>query len=369
MAKIKPKKISTRYLYNHGSLGRSGDEFIEIARMIYGDYYSYENVVYRHNMTPVEIICPEHGPFTIPPHRFLRGSGCQKCGLESRIQKKTTPYKTFIARFRAIYKRKYQVDKTTFINLKQKIRLICPVHGEFWQEPYKLLQGRACRQCGGRKPWNTERFLQGAQEKHGNKYDYSKVGEITDIEQKVTIICPAHGEFTQKAYSHIQGIGCPRCKLDTLRKKFAMPLSEFIKRAQKIHGSKYSYEKVVYINSGTKVAITCPVHGVFMQAPDNHIGKQQQGCPQCSIEAGGKKLKLTFAEFVRRARLKHGNKYNYIESSYISLSKKCDIVCPKHGIFSQDGRDHVSGRGCPKCGRESAARKGKKAASGLTNGT
>ena len=56
----------------------------------------------------------------------------------------------------------------------------------------------------------TEEFIQKAREIHGNKYDYSKVKYINNKE-KVCIICPTHGEFWQIADSHLGGQGCPKC--------------------------------------------------------------------------------------------------------------------------------------------------------------
>lgn len=58
---------------------------------------------------------------------------------------------------------------------------------------------------------------------------------------------------------------------------------EFIRRAKEIHGDKYDYSKVEYVNNTTKVCIICPVHGEFWQYPNNHIN-QQQGCAKCFHE-------------------------------------------------------------------------------------
>ncbi len=44
---------------------------------------------------------------------------------------------------------------------------------------------------------------------------------------------------------------------------------EFIKRAKKVHGDKYDYSDVDYINSKTKVKIVCIEHGSFFNDPIN----------------------------------------------------------------------------------------------------
>jgi very-short-patch-repair endonuclease len=121
---------------------------------------------------------------------------------------------------------------------------------------------------------------------------------------------------------------------------------QFISKAEKIHGNKYDYSKVVYANSYTKVEIVCSQHGSFWQRPTHHID-QKQGCMSCS----GKK-KLTTEQFVERANLVHGNKWNYSKATYIDNASKVEIVCIQHGSFFQIPTAHISGKqGCPKCGR------------------
>lgn len=59
----------------------------------------------------------------------------------------------------------------------------------------------------------------------------------------------------------------------------------FIKRAKEIHGDKYDYSLVDYVNAKTKVEIICPVHGKFTQIPYNHLSGK--GCMECGhIENG-----------------------------------------------------------------------------------
>lgn len=61
-----------------------------------------------------------------------------------------------------------------------------------------------------------------------------------------------------------------------------MSFEEFVKKAQGVHGDKYDYSQVNYVNSKTKVKIICPIHGEFEQAPEKHwLGR---GCPLCGKE-------------------------------------------------------------------------------------
>ena len=105
----------------------------------------------------------------------------------------------------------------------------------------------------------TEEFIKKAREVHGDKYDYSKV-EYVKSKAKVTIICPEHGEFLQTPQKHLYGQGCPKCG-----HKSELTTEEFIKKAREVHGDKYDYSNVEYVDAKTNVCIICKQHGVFWQ--------------------------------------------------------------------------------------------------------
>jgi hypothetical protein len=118
---------------------------------------------------------------------------------------------------------------------------------------------------------------------------------------------------------------------------------EIIKKFKKIHNNKYIYDKFVYDGIKIKSLIGCPIHGYFLQTPDSHI--QGQGCLKC----GGKE-KLSINEFIDRSNLVHNNKYNYDKFVYANIHNKSIIVCPIHGDFLQKPINHLNGHGCLKCG-------------------
>ena len=124
----------------------------------------------------------------------------------------------------------------------------------------------------------TNTIIQRFIEKHGNKYDYSKVEYINAI-TKVIIICPEHGEFLQTPHAHLKGQGCPQCAKISRIKQKTSNTNNFIEKAKKIHGDKYDYSKVKYKLQNEKVTIICPEHGEFLQTPHNHLSGY--GCPEC----------------------------------------------------------------------------------------
>ena len=119
---------------------------------------------------------------------------------------------------------------------------------------------------------------------------------------------------------------------------------EFIKRSKEVHGNKYDYSKVNYVNCYTKIIIICPEHGKFLQTPSNHVSKKY-GCQKCF----NKSHTLSRDYFIKIAKKIHGNKYDYSKVIYKNSHTKVIIICPKHGEFLQIPNSHLRGHGCLLC--------------------
>ena len=261
------------------------EEILEKFKKVHGDKYDYSKVEYKKLILPVEIICPIHGSFLQSPHAHLKGQGCPKCGIESRIQKRQDTAETFISKARKIYGDKYDYSKVEYIKSNKKVCIICPKHGEFWTTPNWHLTGRGCPECGKEisstcKLLSQEEFIKRSNEKHGNKYDYSKV-VYKGGKSKVCIICPEHGEFWQTPHEHMNGQGCPECGKKNSAKQRKKTTEAFINKAKKVHGDKYSYEHAFYKGIYEPITITCPKHGDFEQIASYHLSGN--GCQKCGI--------------------------------------------------------------------------------------
>ena len=127
---------------------------------------------------------------------------------------------------------------------------------------------------------------------------------------------------------------------------------KFIAKAKDKYGDKYNYDKVEYLHSKSKVVITCPEHGEFMQTPNVHLRKSGAWCTKCGIKKGRESKTYTTEEFINKAKAKHNDFYNYSLVEYNHNSDKIHIVCPKHGKFTQAAYIHLYGQGCPECGSE-----------------
>lgn len=222
---------------------KTTQEFIEEAKEVHGDKSDYSKVKYINAKTKVCIICPIHGEFWQTPYKHLKGHGCLKC-CKTGVKCTT---EDFSKKVDELYHGKiYVADDAEYINAITKIKMICPIHGEFWSRPNDILNNHSCPKCGIEKvkekmSWTIEDFIKKAKETHQNKYDYD-LSEYNGYETPVKIIChekdkdgKEHGIFLQSPHSHIAGCGCPKCKMSNIELKIFYLLEK--------KGIKSEYEK------------------------------------------------------------------------------------------------------------------------------
>jgi len=130
-------------------------------------------------------------------------------------------------------------------------------------------------------------------------------------------------------------------------------LQDIIDKANKIHNNAYDYSLIKKHKSmNDYVDIICPKHGPFHMTLHSHTHKKR-GCKYCALE----KITDTKEDFIRKARIIHGDKYNYDKVDYITGRIKVIINCPEHGDFPQKPRDHVNRKqGCPICSESKGER-------------
>jgi hypothetical protein len=196
----------------------------------------------------------------------------------------------------------YDYRNVIYFGDNKKVCIICPIHGEFMQTPSNHKRGQKCPKCSNRNPITLKEVINEFNNVHNKKYDYSKIINVNKSSDKVNIICPTHGEFTQTINNHKRGQGCKKCA--GLNK----PSNEtLINNFKLIHGNKYDYSKVKYESAHKKIKIVCPMHGDFMQTPNNH--KNGNGCPICKQSNGENQIKLflenNFIAFIPQYKFKN----------------------------------------------------------------
>lgn len=137
----------------------------------------------------------------------------------------------------------------------------------------------------------------------------------------------------------------------------------FLKRARNMHGDKYDYCKVEYVNAKVTVLIICPIHGEFWQVPDKHLAKNSKGCPKCWRDImsftfkgrtydGTVKL-LPKKDYLDRVNTKYNFRYTYNMSEYKGLTQGyITLICPEHGACKLSPQAHLQSQyGCPSCAK------------------
>ena len=181
------------------------ENLIERCMKVHNNKYSYEKTKYIDANTKICVSCLVHGDFHILPFNHLGGQGCPMCKGRNLTQDDV------IAKFKEIHKDKYDYSKVIFSKIKEKVCIICPEHGEFWQTPQKHINGQGCPKCSHEKKILTsEQFVKKSHEIHGNKYITEGI-QYSGYKSRITLKCPIHGEFSQLVVNHLQGCGCPKC--------------------------------------------------------------------------------------------------------------------------------------------------------------
>lgn len=243
----------------------------------------------------------------------------------------------FLKRAKAIHGNKYDFSDSIYTHSKQKLNVLCKTHKSYFQiSPNHLLRGVGCPACAGVKKLTNETFCEKSRKVHGERYNYKHVN-YKNYETPVVIICKKHGEFNQRPHAHLDGKGCPVCGGSN-----PLTTEDFIKRSRKMHGDKYDYSLVRYINRKTKVKIICPEHGEFSQSASGHLAGYE--CSKCSNNHSP-----TTKEFIAKATLVHKNHYDYSKSKYVNAHTPLTITCKTHGDFQQKPNTHLRGSGCYLC--------------------
>jgi len=281
-------KVKTKDLPSSEMPKKTKEQFALDVHQLYGDLYNCDKVIYINNKTKVILDCQKHGEFSTRPNDILNGHACQKCGAEREEivrKKKTKTQDKFIEEAKLIHGNFYDYSKTIYKNSKSKVIITCPDHGDFEITADKhVTQKSGCFKCGNlfkgqycKK--NTNEFIEEAKLIHGNKFDYSKVN-YTNANTKVIIICSKHGEFEQTPSNHLN-FDCMKCAIETTHNLQRKTTEQFIEDSQYLHGNKYDYRKVEYINAHSKITLICERHGEFDIIPHYHLSSLS-GCPRCT---------------------------------------------------------------------------------------
>lgn len=179
---------------------KSKEQFISNAILKHGNRYTYENVIYINSKTKVQIDCSIHGAFFQQPNAHLNGNKCPSCS-----GKKVRSTEEFINQCIDIHGNLYDYSNVDYKNNKQKIKIICKEHdNEIELYARSHLSGVGCTKC------KIKKYIPLFKQIHNNYYSYEK-SEYNGYNKQIIITCPVHGDFYQNPFYHLDGCGCSQC--------------------------------------------------------------------------------------------------------------------------------------------------------------
>jgi very-short-patch-repair endonuclease len=327
-------------------LKSSTEDFIKKAIKIHHDeegnpLFIYDDVDYKRNDEVVIIKCKNGHIFEQTPTSHLQGNGCKFC---SGSYKRDTL--DFVERAMEIHKDEddkplYDYSLVEYKNTMTKVKIKCRKGHEFEQTPNHHLSGHGCDFCV-RGVWimNTEDFIRESNKIHGEKYDYSK-SIFRGMDEKITIICPEHGEYEQIVSCHTTSErGCYKCGIFRASMESRKTVEQFILEANFIHRYiKYDYSRVHenYATVKDKVLIGCYTCKIFFeQRVQDHL--TGYGCKNCKTKSATifyAFLREEFGEDMFKTEVKFDEcKYiNHLPFDY--YSEELNL------IIELDGRQHL----------------------------
>lgn len=165
----------------------------------------------------IPIWCSVHEEFFVQQAaNHMNGQGCPKCGKDvyKAKRRKADP----VSDFRRKHGDTYDYSRMVYTNVQTPIEIVCRIHGPFWQKPNNHLTGEGCPGCwedrrrafGAQKTVTyRETFAERSRALFGDAYTILKAPEHSH--DTVLLLCAQHGEFEQKAFSHLDGHGCWTC--------------------------------------------------------------------------------------------------------------------------------------------------------------
>lgn len=315
----------------------STQEFVKRAKVVHGDKYEYDDVIYINNHTKVKIFCKNCKEYFYQvPLSHLAGNGCEKCSYKFRANKKMLDLDTIISRFRQIHKNKYDYSNIIYTGMKNNVKIVCNSCGNYFlMSPANHLKGEGCPYCNKNFCKTTKQFISEARLVHGDDYDYRNV-IYKNNRTPVEIICKQCGNhFFQTPDNHLRGQKCPKCAYKAMGMRKMLDTSSFIMKSTEIHKGRYDYSKSIYSGICEPVKIICnKCHRMFTQIAHSHL--MGCGCPYCKQSKG----ELAIIEFLDKNKIDYEIQKRFTDCKNIK-PLPFDFYLPKYNLcIEYQGEQH-----------------------------
>ena len=231
-------------------------QFIWKSIQKHGYKNDYREVSYKTSLDEVCIICPIHGRFYQKPKYHLKGNDCPKCSHRSTKYSKEEILEKLKEKHGNNLDYSY-INFDEYKNNRSKILLKCNKCGQFFYQSISNSFRYDCPKC---KATQFEEFEKKANEIHNHKYIYHKADFING-KNKTRITCPIHGDFWQRADSHLEGIGCIKCSISKLERSVEILLTKnkinYISQADKNQFKWLNRMRLDFYLTDYNIAIEC----------------------------------------------------------------------------------------------------------------
>ena len=231
--------------------------------------YDYSNTIYNGFKENINVLCKEHGEFSITPKRHIEGQGCPICtditlfGHPAVSKANLKSHREILLKY---LEQTYQDFDFSEFNIDDNgFHFVCKKHGKITNT--KLF----CEQCRNDKIINKK--IQTTVNLLKNRTE-----EIVSLEyNKVRLRCD-HGVYeynNSQLYGDVQL--CRECANIGFNR---ITTDEFIKRSLERVGDVFGIKDTTYVDAKTKIPLMCDIHGRFEILPSNFF--KGQGCNKCT---------------------------------------------------------------------------------------
>lgn len=138
--------------------------------------------------------------------------------VRKTYKKKST--KQVVSEFKLVHKDTYNYDHVEYLGSNEKVKIFCYKHGFFFQYPYHHRSGKGCKLCGNEKQRSDfEEVKKQFNKVHFNRYNYDKSLYVNNY-TKIQVLCSNHGAFFVRPSKHLEGVGCPECRVRQSVRKY-----------------------------------------------------------------------------------------------------------------------------------------------------
>ena len=280
---------------------------------------------------------------------------------------KRTTTAEFIKRARKAHGRRYDYSKTVYKSAKEKVEIICLVHGSFWQNPNAHSRAsQGCPSCSGKKASDTNNLLtihpEIAKEWHPTKNGTMKPEDFTKGSDKsIWWRCQksAKHEWLARIQKRTSGRGCPFCAGKKILLEDSL-LARLPNLASQWHPTKNGVlsPKDFGLGSEKRIWWRCdedPEH--VWDAPINRRSKGS-GCPFCSGRRPTKKENLLALDPIL-AKEWHPTKNGSKSPKDFKLFSSAKVwwLCRRFKSHEWEAviSSRANGHGCPKCSNQTSS--------------